>query len=174
MQDILAESGLSAGAVYSYFKSKDQIVEAVAAETLTDLWGGIEALIGNELPALDVLIGQIAALIMDLDQRRAVVRLAVQVWGEAVRAPQLAHTFRAAQQQLGEGITGLVERYAAQGLLPADTPAAETARVLIALMMGFVVQQALLDDADLAAFQAGVRGLLATARSAALSTPHDP
>jgi AcrR family transcriptional regulator len=32
MQDIVAETGLSAGAIYRYFKSKEDIVAAIAAE----------------------------------------------------------------------------------------------------------------------------------------------
>ncbi|WP_369028857.1 TetR/AcrR family transcriptional regulator, partial [Nocardia farcinica] len=31
MQDVFAESGLSAGAVYRYFKSKDELVAALAS-----------------------------------------------------------------------------------------------------------------------------------------------
>src|ERR687892_1283375 len=35
MQAIFEESGLSPGAVYRYFKSKEEIVEAIATETLS-------------------------------------------------------------------------------------------------------------------------------------------
>ena len=32
MQDIIAESELSAGAIYNYFKSKDEIIESIASD----------------------------------------------------------------------------------------------------------------------------------------------
>src|SRR6478736_8387639 len=38
MADVIAEAGLSAGAVYLYFRSKDDIIVAVA----TQVFGGIE------------------------------------------------------------------------------------------------------------------------------------
>src|SRR5262245_48052330 len=41
MQDVFAESGLSAGAVYRYFKSKNEIIHAIA----TDTQGGAVSLI---------------------------------------------------------------------------------------------------------------------------------
>ena len=34
MQDLFAESGLSSGAVYSYFASKDDVIEAIAEENI--------------------------------------------------------------------------------------------------------------------------------------------
>src|SRR5918993_6093003 len=37
MQDVFAESGLSAGAVYRYFKSKDELVAALASDAGTDI-----------------------------------------------------------------------------------------------------------------------------------------
>ena len=34
MQDLFAEAGLSSGAVYRYFRSKDDMIIAIAAETM--------------------------------------------------------------------------------------------------------------------------------------------
>lgn len=37
MQDVFAESGLSAGAVYLYFAGKEEIVRAIALEAVTEI-----------------------------------------------------------------------------------------------------------------------------------------
>ena len=38
MQDLFAEAGLSAGAVYRYFASKDEVIVAIAEETCARCW----------------------------------------------------------------------------------------------------------------------------------------
>src|SRR5271155_2829450 len=37
MQDLFTESGLSSGAVYSYFASKDDVITAIAEENMRDV-----------------------------------------------------------------------------------------------------------------------------------------
>ena len=37
MDDILAEANMSAGALYLYFKGKDEIIEAIAASAVTHI-----------------------------------------------------------------------------------------------------------------------------------------
>src|SRR5271169_133595 len=37
MQDLFAEAGLSSGAVYSYFASKDDVIVAIAEENMRDI-----------------------------------------------------------------------------------------------------------------------------------------
>lgn len=51
MQDVFAESGLSAGAVYRYFKSKNDIIEALTNDATVDLRAALsEAVYSDPLP----------------------------------------------------------------------------------------------------------------------------
>src|ERR671914_794026 len=133
MQAIFEESGLSPGAVYRYFKSKEEIVEAIAMETL----GGFAAALEAGPPGRpDELMGRILDTIEAVELRDHRLRLALQVWGEALFNPAVAALVRKA-------IEVLHERVAAE--LECDDPQA-TARVLVAIAQGSVVQRDVYGD----------------------------
>lgn len=148
MQAIFAESGLSPGAVYRYFKGKEEIVQAIAMETL----GGLAAALEAGPPGRpDELMGRMLDMIEAVELRDQRLRLALQVWGEAMVNPRLAGFVRKA-------IDGLRERIAAE--LDCPDPDA-TARVLVALAQGSVVQRDLYgDEFDPDEFRAAALALL--------------
>src|SRR5215472_2739698 len=54
MQDVFREAGLSAGAVYRYFKSKDELVQAISATVLDRMAAAIDGALAEEpVPGLD-------------------------------------------------------------------------------------------------------------------------
>jgi AcrR family transcriptional regulator len=95
MQDIVRESGLSPGALYGYFDSKEQMIEAIAAERHAR-----ERDIIRDAGAK----GEVAAVLRDLIHRfgeslldpggREERRLAMQLWTEALRNPRILETVR--------------------------------------------------------------------------------
>jgi TetR/AcrR family transcriptional regulator, transcriptional repressor of aconitase len=128
MQAIFEESGLSPGAVYRYFKGKDEIVAAIAAETLAGFAAAVQSgPPGGPAEVLERLFGAMDTV--ELVEHR--FRLALQIWGEAMFSPRVAEISR-------QVIEGLQERIAAELRVP--DPLA-TARVLVALAQGFVVQR---------------------------------
>ena len=155
MQAIFEESGLSPGAVYRYFKSKEEIVEAIAMETL----GGFAAALEAGPPGRpDELMGRILDTIEAVELRDHRVRLALQVWGEALFNPGVAALVRKA-------IDVLRERVAAE--LECDDPPA-TARVLVAIAQGSVVQRDVYGDRfDPKEFRAAAVALLSQPGGAA-------
>jgi AcrR family transcriptional regulator len=168
MQDILTEAGLSAGAVYRYFRGKDEIVAAIASEAVAEVAGALDgAFAAADPPPLDEVLGAAFQAIQRLDARHGMAKLALQVWGEAVRSPALAETLKGEVQRVRGSLTRLVQVYQARGLMPDDPPAEQVSRVLVGLVPGFVFQHALLGDVDAATFRAGLRALLA----AGLSSP---
>ncbi|MFD0852046.1 TetR/AcrR family transcriptional regulator, partial [Actinomadura adrarensis] len=61
MQDIMAESELSAGAVYRYFKSKTDIIAAIVSSVIGDMQSFIADLVATDpLPPLDEMIRRFA------------------------------------------------------------------------------------------------------------------
>jgi AcrR family transcriptional regulator len=163
MQDVLAEAGLSAGAVYRYFRSKDEIIVAIAGEAVTEIAGAIDSALGaDDPPPLDEVLGAAFQAIQRIDAEQGIARLALQVWGEAVRNPALAETLTDEIRRVRGSLARLVQVYQARGLMPDDQPAEQVSRVLAGLLPGFVFQHALLGDVDAATFRAGLRTLLAT------------
>jgi AcrR family transcriptional regulator len=162
MQDILAEAGLSAGGVYVYFKSKEEIVETIARDAFAVITGVLDGLLrGDDLPALDAALGRALTLLVAHDREQPTFRIAMQVWGEVERTPRLAALVAEVQEHVGARFTRLVERYQTRGELDPDIPAAYIAQVLIALFMGFVARTTLFGVTDVPAFQTGLRVLLA-------------
>ncbi|WP_111604757.1 TetR/AcrR family transcriptional regulator [Streptomyces sp. Amel2xB2] len=168
MQDVLREAGLSAGAVYRYFRSKEEIVAAVAAETLESVrvsYAAIAAadppptpdeLIGAVLSRLRVLLGD-----TDGDDQRALPQLLMQVWGETLRNPEVARVLADGYHGLLGQWIALVEAYQSRGWVDPGADAEHVARTLIATVQGYFVQQALFGGMDPAGFREGLRALVA-------------
>jgi AcrR family transcriptional regulator len=159
MQDVLGEANLSAGAVYRYFRSKDDIVAAIAASALHDIVGALEPGDDGVVAPLEEIIGRMLAAIERLGEAQDVPKLAVQIWGEAVRSPAVFERVREALDDIRVELARRVEVYQARGMMTRDVPAEHAARVLLAINAGFMVQYALVGDVDAAMFRDGVRAL---------------
>jgi AcrR family transcriptional regulator len=171
MQDVLNEADLSAGAVYRYFRGKDEIIAAIAAEVVAEVAGALRAAFAaDDPPPLDEVLGAAFLAIQRIDAEQGFARLALQVWGEAVRSPALAEILQGEVRRLRSVLAGLVEVYQARGLMAAEAPPGQVAQVLTGLLPGFVFQHALIGDVDPAEFRAGLRALLTT-RLAPLPAP---
>jgi len=165
MQDVLGEAHLSAGAVYRYFRGKDEIIAAIAGEAVTEIAGALDtAFDADDPPPLDEVLGAALLAIQRVDGEQGMARLALQVWGEAVRSPALAETLRGELGRVGGSLTRLVEAYQAHGLIAADVPPQQVASVLMSLLPGFVLQHVLLGTVDPMGYRAGLRALLCTRR----------
>jgi AcrR family transcriptional regulator len=172
MQDVLAEANLSAGAVYRYFRGKDEIIAAIAGEAVAEVAGALDsAFDAEDPPPLDEVLGAAFLAIERVDAEQGFARLALQVWGEAVRSPALAEMIRGEVRQIRDALARLVRVYQDRGLMGADAPAEQVAQVLVGLLPGFVFQHALLGDADPAALRAGLRTLLTTRLDSPLPSP---
>jgi AcrR family transcriptional regulator len=163
MAEIIAASGLSAGAVYRYFTGKDQIIEAIVDRVLDEVAGRIEQLFAEQGP-LDPAraVGLVVTTAASVAERGPVdvSRLAVQAWGEALRNPAVARVAGRAYRRLRAVFAAELQREQDEGLLPAtlDVPAAAAA--LLSLVLGFIVQRLLLGDVDPRSYSAAVASLL--------------
>ncbi|MFE5915191.1 TetR/AcrR family transcriptional regulator [Streptomyces wedmorensis] len=165
MQDVLAEVGLSAGAVYRYFRGKEELIAAIATEAFTAIRAAFEeASRATPPPTPDVLLGAVLRLFLEERikgaDRQAFARLIIQVWTETLRNEQLAETLAHGYDGMREAWTALVNAYRESGLLHADVPADHVARTLIATAQGFIAQQALFGDVAVEVLEDGLRGLM--------------
>ncbi|GAA3655828.1 TetR/AcrR family transcriptional regulator [Nonomuraea antimicrobica] len=168
MQDVLAEAELSAGAVYRYFKSKDDIIAATAAEALAEVASAFEADDGARPPDLDNIVDLVLGVGRPpLSGSQESAQLLVQVWSEALRSPSLCTALKEVMVEARGVVGGLVARHQQRGLLPADVPAEQVADVLMALVDGFLVRRAVFGHADSAAFRNGMRALMSAPAQAA-------
>jgi AcrR family transcriptional regulator len=162
MQDILSEADLSAGALYRYFKSKDDIVLAIAEQSIGGLIAIFERSSEEEAPPpLDEVVRDAFALVDGLGER-GMLRLGIQIWAEALRSPRIAESLRGAYAELRAGMKRLVAAYQQEGRIAEAASAEEVAKVIVALVPGYVLQHAILGDVDAESFSRGLRALLAS------------
>src|SRR3954469_21945833 len=71
MQDVFAESGLSAGAVYRYFKSKNEIIHAIATDKVGGAIVVLEQILKEDpIPPLEEIVERFATYVqgvLDVD-----------------------------------------------------------------------------------------------------------
>lgn len=143
MQDLLRATGLSAGAFYRYFPSKEALVAAIAASAFSELASMFGSPAANEPSTLHELLCSVIHGVEEMDTRHATLRLAVQFWGEAQRNAALAETVRGAIGSILKWFEDMVSAMQARGELPGAVAASKLASTLLGLVQGFMVQRVL-------------------------------
>ncbi len=142
MQDLLRATGLSAGAFYRYFPSKESIVVALAMVALSEISSGLDAESAADPPPLRDVLCRVIHAMERLDIRHGTPRIAVQLWGEAQRNPELLKVMTEAFSSVVDWFEGVVAAQQAHGNLPSAS-ARNMARALAGVVHGFWVQRAL-------------------------------
>ncbi len=162
MQDILRESGLSAGAVYSYFQNKEELIQAAIADSLTGLRALLDPLFQRALlPPPDVFLREIVAAVEGFSARREfdLKRLALLGWSESQRNEHLRQNMRVYYRGFRDQLSAAVDSWKLAGELPSSCRSDEVAKVLLACIMGFVAQGAILGEVTPDIMQSGLRQL---------------
>jgi AcrR family transcriptional regulator len=164
MQDVIAEAGLSVGAVYRYFKSKDELRTAVAEETARSLLEGVAAIAAHEppLPLREVFARLLDLLEAMLRGPDPVARVGVQAWGEALRDPGLGRFVSGVLGTMRGHFTTIAGRAQQTGDLAPDADPAAVAAVLVSLVPGYLLQRLHTGGPDRPTFLAGLHALLAS------------
>lgn len=108
MKDVLSEAGMSAGAAYGYFSSKDEIILAVAEENMGQVAAALQAMsddAAHHTPAS--ALAQILRLISQRTETDDFAKVTVIVWSEAIRNPALRTRLLALADQYRETFSTL-------------------------------------------------------------------
>lgn len=144
MQDLLRATGLSAGAFYRYFPSKESLVDAIAAAAFDDIAVVLSGALTDQPFGPHEMLCRVVHAIERIDARDGTPRLAVQFWGEAQRNPQLAERVRHALGAFVERFGEVVVDMQALGALPSDACALKLASTMLGFVQGFMVQHVIL------------------------------
>ncbi|MGW7684942.1 TetR/AcrR family transcriptional regulator [Kribbella sp. NPDC054772] len=163
MADVIRESGLSAGAVYGYFSSKEEIVGAIAEDALGTIHQLFDKILASEEPltplaALEATIEHVVEIAES--PGGDVTRVAVQAWAEALRNDSIREVARGKYCQLRDHFVVIARRAQADGTVDPDVPAEYVAQVMFGMVPGFVLQRLMIGDVSPATYQAGLRALL--------------
>lgn len=169
MSDIVRASGLSAGAVYRYFPSKDDLIAAVADRVMSAAAATVEQLLveGHAPHPAEVVVALVTMANRifstgDVD----ISRVAVQAWAEALRNERIRATAREAYGSLRGYLVTACRRSIEAGDLPAHLDPEIAGQVLFSLIPGYILQRLLLGDVTPEAYSATVLAMLgATSRA---------
>ncbi|WP_093837834.1 TetR/AcrR family transcriptional regulator [Streptomyces aidingensis] len=141
IQDVIDEAGLSPGAVYRYFRSKDEIILAISLEAV----GAVQEVVREALEThrpLAELVADLPRAIAGLDHADDRMRLAVQAWGEALRNPDLARAMREGVEGVRAALRERVVMGQRDGDVAGRVDPDAAAQALLALVQGFILQRA--------------------------------
>jgi AcrR family transcriptional regulator len=163
MEMIIARSGLSTGAVYRYFRGKDEIMSAAVAAGTAGLAQAIAPILADpDPPALPEFVGELIStgLAYALDDRDVdLTRMAIHGWSHAQTDPKLKTATLAAYQGMRDLLAVVVKRWQAEGTIDPQADPAAIAQLITSISLGFVAQRALAGDADPMAHVAALKAI---------------
>jgi len=162
VQDICRESGLSPGAVYLYFPSKDHIIAA----TCLDCQQGIIALIdaaksqgGSPLQTLDFIMDH-GLQMLSGESFLEVSMMNVQVWSEAMRSKEIREgLLEASIGTLGHAFSEIFLEAQKQGLVDPQLDSEALAITLMGTFHGLVLHKSLDSTIDIGACGDALRAM---------------
>lgn len=163
MDDILCESGLSSGAVYRYYKGKDEIILAAISTYMAQLGSLLAPLLSaeNPPPPSEFMYEVLSAL--DKHTHRVGLDLNAVIlmgWSEAQTNPDVRAIIQAFQARSREALIHIVRKWQAKQYLAAESNPEEVGKALFSFFLGTIAQQALLGDADPASLSRGICGIM--------------
>lgn len=163
MADIGQESGLSAGAIYLQFESKQAIAIAAAQQIMSHRVGDIQARLAvTPPPEPDEFI---EAVMAGLAEEVHDSRLIVQLWGESFFENEMSSLIEATFARIGSVVGGYLEIWATarRGMTPeaAAEWARQTTPAMLGLMQGRILQWALMPSFTPEHYRRAVQNLFA-------------
>ncbi|MFK4089969.1 TetR/AcrR family transcriptional regulator [Kribbella sp. NPDC020789] len=163
MADVIAASELSAGAVYGYFKSKEEIVAAIAEEALSNVDELFESMLVADEPVHPTqVLERVLQHVVTLAERPGgdVTRIALQAWAEALRDPAVMEIAGSKYRMLRDRFAEVARRAQADGTISPDADPDHVAQALFGFVPGFILQRLLLGDVTPQSYTAGLHALL--------------
>jgi TetR/AcrR family transcriptional regulator, transcriptional repressor of aconitase len=168
MKDVLNAAQLSAGAVYNYFPSKDDLIVAISQQALDEVAASFDQMRQGNLPPLDEALTAVFSHQAPMDAQRESAKLLVQVWAEALRSSAL----RAKVVPIFEGVrdvfADLVAEYQRLNAISSTAAPTAIADILLATLHGIVLRRAIVDDLDLDTMRDGLRAVFPSGSASGL------
>lgn len=161
MRDVIAASGMSAGAVYHYYPAKSSLMEAIG-DMIEERYSAAarELAARPDTPDPVELIHALTTSMIPADGAADLSGVGVAVWAEAMHDDVVAASTRRVFTTLRGGLATIARRWRDDGRLPPDADPEEIAAVLYGLMPGYVVQRLIIGDVDPDSYARGVAALI--------------
>jgi AcrR family transcriptional regulator len=165
MEMIIARSGLSTGAVYRYFKGKNELIAASVAGATAEIRAALTPILQAGQPTspaelMEKLLSAVTAYSRSgIGAAAGIDRLPVALhgWSYALTDPNVKTTVQAGLQAFRAACVPIIERWQTDGTISPDVDPAAIAQLIVSIWLGFMAQRSLTD----AQVQAHVEGLAA-------------
>jgi AcrR family transcriptional regulator len=157
MQDICSEAELSPGAVYRYFQSKEDIIQAMCSRGHEE-----DVAMIREAMKLDDTVGimdELIRLFFSAVDDREFCALMVELISEAKHNQPIGESVLEGWYAILEPLSDLVRQAQARGEINPQLDASAVTRVMLGVYQGLVLQHLLDPDLDVAAYAATTRAL---------------
>jgi AcrR family transcriptional regulator len=141
MGDIIKAAGLSAGAVYGYFKSKDELILAAADASMREMREELAPLFDKSPPPPKDFLRQVQDAIDEISGRGPIDlrRMAVLGWAEAQRNDALRHRLRSHYDEFLTELVRVAQIWRESGVTNNSDPTS-TAKLLLSVLFGLLAQ----------------------------------
>lgn len=170
MPEIAAEAGVSTGAPYRYFASKEEIILAIAGDAFRLVFDPVvQVAAASDAPRVaDLVAASLQALSAETVTDAAgdtvpvqeLLRCAVQTWSEMLRNDTVRSRALEGFESMRRAIADALRRGQAAGAVPATMEPERGARMVMGLLHGFLLQRAAFDLTDTATFSQDIRILI--------------
>lgn len=161
MTDLYREAGVSAGSVYTWFRSKEELIEATYRENTTQVTAFIrEVTQQREAPTGLAELVQTLAGWFERPEWREESRVNVQIWGEALTNARLRDAFVPAFATYRQILAEAIARAQARGVVAPQVEPRAVAQVVWGLLLGLEAQKAWEPELDAQAYAEAAAALL--------------
>jgi len=158
VREISTRAGISQGAMYTYFKSKDELIRAIVLEEQNSaLEAKDEPYSGSHF---DRLCRQIASCISDVGYP-VTHHLWVEIMAESARNADLQKTFISSDKIMRQGIAVIIEKGISAGEFRRDLNPEEVTVILYAFIDGLIARKAINPDFSFSRDVSSFRDLMA-------------
>lgn len=140
MQHICREAGISAGALYLYFDSKEDLIAGIVERDREDVLSRFAAL-AHEPDLLVGLQNVMRGCIIDRPPHKSA--LIIEIGAEATRNPAIARTLAHCDQSIRASLRGLLDRAVLEGRITPTRPTSEIVPIMELLADGMFWRRAI-------------------------------
>jgi TetR/AcrR family transcriptional regulator, transcriptional repressor of aconitase len=151
MPDVIQASGLATGAVYSYFKNKEDIIQSALKTSMVELSDLLQPILHTDSPLPPGgLLCQIMEAIVRFSARDGfdLKRLALLGWSEAQRNARLRSSMGTFYIAFRNDLAGVAKEWQRTGIIDSSADPEDIGKALLALVLGFVVQAAIIGEVE--------------------------
>lgn len=139
MQDICKEAGVSPGALYTWFDSKEALIGGISARDRDEVLASFAPMVNAE-DLLGAMADALAACVLNRPREKSV--LCLEIAAESTRNPRVAEVTRRMDDTVRESLGAILRRAEAEGRIAPAMPIPDLLSAMTAIAEGLFWRRA--------------------------------